>query len=1132
MADPRDRLERLEVAEGARRRAPEVPLLVPHPIRVSVHEVCAHRVQTGRDASGPADRIGERRAELRIGEQQCCRRANRQATRSATRERPRKRPATGAHLRPERVEPLREPASGGGREQRERVGPGRGSEPEAELEPLRAQDPWIDPAEVGEPHGLAGSVALEPAREPVQVLSPVEIRVEQVSVSVLRATGERVEVRELVRVDAGHTHEVPRERDRDDPGQARPGERGAPEPCDPEEQEGKRRQHVAQPEVDFGEEAHGADHDHRRHQQHEFRRRVGTEAGARECRQHRSPEQHPGSERDLERERDQVVVTPGTLAPFSHQIRRVVSFRVASRRVDSEHEVLGERNPDRAERARVEAVPQLGGGPRSGREACADEGERIEPPPRPLAAVAEVHDRDRSHARSEPVAQSREQAQARVPAPADEPEDAEAERHEAEDRQQQDRHELREQRQPERRAGRQRTPRRRRPQVAPERVARDHETCADAEIHRHQAGVRDQVGRQTPCGDGNQPGPGAEGLACPPEQERPRQDRDGDPHAPRPEVDPLVAGRVRVHEVEAELEVRPLAPKAGGQDRLLRERRERGEELHERRVVVVEFEGAGAPVDDPGREVRHLVHGDGRTRGRVDREPGVECQQQRGQEACHGSAAAGRARGPRRSRFVPDLHRQPSIRRRRGESEARLGTDAWLLARGATSAPDLASSEPGRFGGVHREFTLRPRRMSGQGGYDGSHLGPLRRDSLDARTIRGQGRQQLAGLPSRPRPVASVKTILTLFGTRPEVIKLAPVIWALERRSERWRSVQVSSSQHSDLLRPFARDLGVRIDHDLAVMTPGQAPSGVLARVVSGLEPVFTAERPDLVLVQGDTTTAIAGALAAFYAHIPVGHVEAGLRTGDRNSPFPEEMNRRLITTLADFHFAATARNVETLRGEGVAAERIVHTGNPVVDALQRIVATSTPSRALSSLLDGLAGQRVIALTTHRRENFGEVMASHLGALRRFVERHPETALVFPVHPNPAVRAVAQAELGGAERIHCIDPLEYADFAHLLARCWLVASDSGGVQEEAPSLGKPVLILRDTTERPEVLECGVGRLVGHSGARLEEMLERALVDEAWFETVRSARSPFGDGNSGERIAEAIESFLALKEAVE
>lgn len=370
-----------------------------------------------------------------------------------------------------------------------------------------------------------------------------------------------------------------------------------------------------------------------------------------------------------------------------------------------------------------------------------------------------------------------------------------------------------------------------------------------------------------------------------------------------------------------------------------------------------------------------------------------------------------------------------------------------------------------------------------------------------------------------------MKTILTLFGTRPEVIKLAPVLWALDARAPRWRSVSVCSSQHTDLLRPFARDLGVRIDHDLAVMRPGQAPADVLARVLAGLGPVLAAERPDLVLVQGDTTTALAGALAAFHARIPLGHVEAGLRTGNRLSPFPEEMNRLLITRLADFHFAATDRNVAALRAEGVPAERIARTGNPVVDALHWILARSKPSPALAGLLDSLTGRRVIALTTHRRENFGEVMAGHLRALRRFVERHGDLALVFPVHPNPAVRAVAETELGGHQRIHCIDPLDYADFLHLLSRAWLVASDSGGVQEEAPSLGKPVLVLRDTTERPEVLACGVGRLVGHSSGRLETMLEEALLDDAWFETARTVESPFGKGDAGERIAAAIADLL-------
>jgi len=370
-----------------------------------------------------------------------------------------------------------------------------------------------------------------------------------------------------------------------------------------------------------------------------------------------------------------------------------------------------------------------------------------------------------------------------------------------------------------------------------------------------------------------------------------------------------------------------------------------------------------------------------------------------------------------------------------------------------------------------------------------------------------------------------VKTVLTLFGTRPEAIKVAPVIWALERRPDAWRSVTVSSSQHTDLLRPFIRQLGLRIDHDLAVMMPGQAPVEVLARVAAGLAPILAAERPDVVLVQGDTTTAVAGALAAFYARIPVGHIEAGLRTGDRFSPFPEEMNRRLITPVADFHFAATPRNVAILQGEGVPAHRIVRTGNTVVDALKYILASTVRSPRIEELLRLHRGRRVIALTTHRRENFGEVMTSHLKALRNFVQRHPDVVLVFPVHPNPAVRAVTAAELGGSDRICCIEPLEYPDFVQLLSNAWLVVSDSGGVQEEAPSLGKAVLILRDTTERPEVLECGVGRLVGHSGERLEAMLEESLADESWLTAARSVESPFGDGRAGERITVALEEFL-------
>ncbi|MGE0798211.1 MAG: non-hydrolyzing UDP-N-acetylglucosamine 2-epimerase [Lautropia sp.] len=371
------------------------------------------------------------------------------------------------------------------------------------------------------------------------------------------------------------------------------------------------------------------------------------------------------------------------------------------------------------------------------------------------------------------------------------------------------------------------------------------------------------------------------------------------------------------------------------------------------------------------------------------------------------------------------------------------------------------------------------------------------------------------------------RTVLTLFGTRPEIIKLAPVIRALETSNDAFRNVNVSSSQHTDLLHPFARGFGVQIDHDLAVMAPGQRPADVLARVVAGVGAVIDAERPDLLLVQGDTTTALAGALAACYARVPVGHVEAGLRTGDPASPIPEEITRRLIGRVADGHFAAPAETAATLRAEGVDDARIVVTGNPVVDALHGILADGRPSAELADLLARVAGRRLLVVTTHRRENFGDVMAGHLRALRRFVGRHDDLAVVFPVHPNPAVRAAAEAELAGVGRIHRIAPLAYADFIHLLSQAWLIASDSGGIQEEAPTLGKPVLILRDTTERPEAIACGVGRLVGHDADRFEAMLEAAYRDTTWFEQARSVVNPFGRGDAGARIVAALRKHFTM-----
>ncbi len=371
-----------------------------------------------------------------------------------------------------------------------------------------------------------------------------------------------------------------------------------------------------------------------------------------------------------------------------------------------------------------------------------------------------------------------------------------------------------------------------------------------------------------------------------------------------------------------------------------------------------------------------------------------------------------------------------------------------------------------------------------------------------------------------------LKTILTLFGTRPEVIKLAPVVHALEARPELWRTLNVSSSQHTDLLYPFTKLLKLRIDRDLSVMRPGQLPTAVLARILAGLDPLLEAESPDLLLVQGDTTTALAGAIAAFHRGVPVGHVEAGLRSGDAMSPFPEEMNRRLVTQIARYHFAATADNVKTLRAEGVPEARIVLTGNPVVDSLRAIRSGHTPSAGLAEALAPLEKLRLIVLTTHRRESFGGLMEGYLRVLRRFIERHHDLALVFPVHPNPAVRAAAESALAGATRVLRLAPLEYPDFVELLSRAWLIVSDSGGVQEEAPTLGKPLLVLRENTERPEVLRCGIGRLVGNSPLRLEALLEEALTDSGWFESAQATPNPFGAGDSGVRIASAIENLLA------
>lgn len=372
------------------------------------------------------------------------------------------------------------------------------------------------------------------------------------------------------------------------------------------------------------------------------------------------------------------------------------------------------------------------------------------------------------------------------------------------------------------------------------------------------------------------------------------------------------------------------------------------------------------------------------------------------------------------------------------------------------------------------------------------------------------------------------KKILTVFGTRPEVIKTAPIIRQLEARRGVFQPINVASGQHADLLYPFVRLFGISIDYDLKIMEPGQTLNGICSRVLASLDPILAQEGPDLILVQGDTTTALAGALAGFYRRIPVGHIEAGLRSGDIHSPYPEEMNRRLITSLATYHFAATPRNRAALLCAGVAPERVFVTGNPIVDSLKAILKESSATPFMKGLLEATKGLKRIVLTTHRRENLGEKMAGNFAVIRRFVEQHPEVALVFPVHPNPAVLRPANAALSGHPRIHLIQPLDYSDFITLLSFAWLIISDSGGVQEEAPTLGKPLLILRENTERPEAVETGVARLVGGHPDRLATMLEEASQDRQWTEGVKRAENPFGRGDSGRRIAGIIAELFGSR----
>lgn len=364
------------------------------------------------------------------------------------------------------------------------------------------------------------------------------------------------------------------------------------------------------------------------------------------------------------------------------------------------------------------------------------------------------------------------------------------------------------------------------------------------------------------------------------------------------------------------------------------------------------------------------------------------------------------------------------------------------------------------------------------------------------------------------------RKVLVIFGTRPEAIKLFPVIAALAATPGIAVRTCVTA-QHRGLLDQVLGIAGIAPDIDLDLMEPGQSLDRLTARLLTGIGEVLDAERPDRVLVQGDTATAMVGALAAYYRKIPVGHVEAGLRSGDIYQPWPEEVNRRIVAPIADQHFAPTETAAEALRRENIAPATIHVTGNTVIDALLATQARIAAEPALAAGLDGIAarfaGKRIILVTTHRRENFGGGMASIARALGRIAERD-DVAILFPMHPNPNVVTAMEAVLGVRPNIARIAPLDYPHFIRALGMAEIVLSDSGGVQEEAPALGKPVLVMRETTERPEGVAAGTARLVGTDEHRIVTEISTLLDDDAAYSAMARAHNPFGDGHASARIA--------------
>lgn len=363
------------------------------------------------------------------------------------------------------------------------------------------------------------------------------------------------------------------------------------------------------------------------------------------------------------------------------------------------------------------------------------------------------------------------------------------------------------------------------------------------------------------------------------------------------------------------------------------------------------------------------------------------------------------------------------------------------------------------------------------------------------------------------------KKVMLVFGTRPEAIKMAPLVKTLEN-DDRFETVVAVTAQHREMLDMVLELFSIIPDYDLNIMKQGQDLYDITAAVMCGLKPILRECRPDILLVHGDTTTTMAASLAGFYEGVPVGHVEAGLRTGNKLSPWPEEVNRRITDVIADYYFAPTELNRENLLRENVPAEKIFVTGNTVIDALHMALKQEYDLKQCG-LTDLDPKQKLVLLTCHRRENWGEPMERIFAAVAQLAERNEDIEVVFPVHKNPLVRETAARFLGEKERVHLIEPLDYHPFSTLMNRAYLVLTDSGGIQEEAPSLGKPVLVLRDTTERPEAVAAGTVKLAGTLGEKILTEAETLLHDENAYKTMAMTQNPYGDGAASCRISEII-----------